>query len=77
MNFLNKMYINAKTEVSKLKGDERGMELIQVILLILIVVIIAAGLWAWLGDWIGELIMNIVNQGAEIDGSGTEGWGSN
>ena len=74
MNFLNSMYMNAKTEATILKGDERGMELIQVILLILIVVIIAAGLWAWLGEWIGDLIDSIIARGDAIDG-GDPGWG--
>jgi len=52
-------YLKAMNEVEHLKSDERGMELIQVIILILIVVVLAGALWMWLGDWIGELLSQI------------------
>ena len=46
-------------EAQRIKDDESGMELIQVILIIALVVIIALGLWAWLGGWIGDIIDGI------------------
>lgn len=47
-------------EVRRIRDDESGMELIQVVLIILIVVVIAAALWAFLGDYISDLIQKIL-----------------
>jgi peptidoglycan/LPS O-acetylase OafA/YrhL len=46
-------------EVKRVRDDESGMELLQVILIILLVVVIAAVLWAFLGDWIQEMLRRI------------------
>ncbi|MCL2356942.1 MAG: hypothetical protein FWC70_07280 [Defluviitaleaceae bacterium] len=48
-------------EAGRIKNDERGMELLQVILIILFVIIIAAVVWALLGDVIRDLIDQIFN----------------
>ncbi|MCL1999412.1 MAG: hypothetical protein FWG65_11675 [Turicibacter sp.] len=49
-------------EVGRIRRDERGMELISVILIILFVVVIAALLWIFLGDYIAELLQQIFDQ---------------
>ena len=46
-------------EVRRMKNDERGMELLQVLLIVLIVVVIGGLVWVFLGDWIAGLIENI------------------
>ena len=46
-------------EVRRMKNDERGMELLQVLLIVLIVVAVGALVWAFLVPWIAELIDNI------------------
>jgi phosphotransferase system glucose/maltose/N-acetylglucosamine-specific IIC component len=56
-------------EATRLKSDERGMEILTIIIIILIVVIIAALLWVFLGDWITELFQNIFDTGRTIDPS--------
>jgi peptidoglycan/LPS O-acetylase OafA/YrhL len=54
-------------EVRRIKDDESGMELLQIILIILFVVIIAAVLWAFLGDWITRLLQQIFDRSQDID----------
>ncbi|MCL1935758.1 MAG: hypothetical protein FWF57_05220 [Defluviitaleaceae bacterium] len=71
----DKACLGLYTEMQRFKNDQRGMELIQVILLILIVVIIAAALWAWLGPWIGEMIDQILNEQGTIN-SDNANWGN-
>ena len=46
-------------EAKRLKDDERGIELVTIVIIILIVVVLAAAIWAFLGDWIGELLRQI------------------
>ena len=48
-----------KREVFRMKDDERGMELLQILLIVLLVVIIAAAVWIFLGDWIADLLDDI------------------
>ena len=48
-------------ELKEISGDERGMEMLQVILLILMVVIIGAILWAFLGEMIQGMFNNITD----------------
>jgi len=47
-------------EVRRIKNDERGMELLQVLLIILMVVVIGALVWAFLGDVIAGLFDDIL-----------------
>ena len=69
-NMLTKAYLTTVTasavaknliqdEAKRLKDDERGMELLQILLIILFVVVIAAAVWLLLGDWIRDLIDQI------------------
>lgn len=67
---LTKAYLGATNFVSKeiteLRKDERGMELLQIILIILIVVVIAAALWAFLGDWVADMLNQITDATPDI-----------
>ena len=49
----------AANEVSRLRSDERGMELIQLILIIMIVIVAAVLVWTFLGDYIQGLFDQI------------------
>ena len=49
------------SEISHIKNDERGMELIQMILIIVIVVVIGAVVWAFLGGEDG-FIQGLIDQ---------------
>lgn len=53
-------------EVKRIKEDESGMELIQVILIILMVVVIAAALWAFLGEWITNLLKDVFDKSEPV-----------
>jgi hypothetical protein len=53
-------------EVRLIKKDERGMELLQVLLIILFVVVIAAALWIFLGDFVVGLIQDILDRSPDV-----------
>jgi len=57
-------------EVGRIKKDETGMELIQVILIILMVIIIAVALWTFLGSWITDLLQNVLDESSNINSDG-------
>ena len=72
-----KLYVNAgsaftrlkdfaKGEVSSLRSDERGLEVLQVVLIIVMVVVIAAVLWAFLGEWVTNLLQDIADYGSDF-----------
>ena len=78
LKFINALYFGAKSlhsnaldfvvdEAKRIKQDESGMELLQLILIIVIVVIIAAVLWAFLGDWIQDMLNTIFQQSQDFD----------
>ena len=46
-------------EAKRLRSDERGMELLQLILIIVIVIVVAVALWAVLGPVISDLLEQI------------------
>jgi uncharacterized membrane protein len=54
-------------EYTRIRDDESGMEMLQIILIIVIVVIIAAVLWTFLGDWIQDMFDEIFNRSRTID----------
>jgi hypothetical protein len=57
-------------EIKRIKNDEKGIEVVQVVLILLIVVIIAAVLWFLLRDLITDWIARIFESDGEIGGSG-------
>ena len=71
MNFLDKMYLNAKFRVSNflsdLKNEEEGVSnIVATVLLIVIVVALAALLWGFLSGWFQELFLKITGQADKI-----------
>jgi len=57
-------------EVDRIKKDETGMELIQVILIILMVILIAVALWTFLGTWITGLLQDVLDEAGNINSDG-------
>ncbi len=75
MNFLDKMYLNAKFRVSNflsdLKNEEEGVSnIVATVLLIVIVVALAALLWGFLSGWFQELFLKITGQADKIGNIG-------
>lgn len=75
MNFLDKMYLNAKFRVSNflsdLKNEEEGVSnIVATVLLIVIVVALAALLWGFLSGWFQELFLKITGQADTIGSIG-------
>ena len=60
----------ASQEIGRIKRDERGMELVQVVIILLIVILIAVAVWAFLGEWITQLLDTVYQQQLNIDESG-------
>lgn len=50
-----KAYWAARNFASDLKKDERGLEVVQVVLIVLVGVLLVGILWGFLSGWIGEL----------------------
>ena len=46
-------------EIYRMRKDERGMELIQILFIIIIVIALVVIVWAWLRPWIVSLMDTI------------------
>ena len=55
-------YLGLKGFISDLRNDEKGMEVVQVVLIILIGVLLVAVLWAALSGWLGGIWERIVSE---------------
>jgi hypothetical protein len=49
-------------EFRKIRDDESGIEVVQVVIILLIVIVIAVALWAFLGGYIRDLLARITNE---------------
>lgn len=58
----------AKNEIKSVRSDQRGMELLQVLIIILIVVLIAAALWTFLSPMITGFMQDILDGTDEFQG---------
>jgi len=58
--------IRIANEIRRIKNDERGIEVVQVILILVIVIIIAVALWFLLKDLITEWIDRIVGESEKL-----------
>ncbi|MCL1975870.1 MAG: hypothetical protein FWG61_06910 [Firmicutes bacterium] len=68
VDFQFKTYL-AITELFKsLKNDERGLEVVQVVLIILVGVLLVVALWGALSGWLGDLWARITGSGDSIQG---------
>ena len=56
-------------EFRRIKNDESGIEVVQVVIILLIVVIIAAVLWIFLGEMITEFLTNISKEAKKVGDS--------
>lgn len=50
----------------ELRDDERGLEVVQVVLIILVGVLLVVALWGSLSGWLSELWGNITGAGEAI-----------
>ena len=57
-------------EVGRIKRDEKGMELVQIVIILLIVILIAVAVWQFLGEWITQLLQQVFDTSLEIDDTG-------
>jgi Flp pilus assembly pilin Flp len=62
-----------KNFAEDLKKDERGLEVVQVVLIVLVGVLLVALLWGVLSGWLQELWTNITGAANEITTNGA--WG--
>jgi hypothetical protein len=53
--------------VEELKKDEKGMEVVQVVLLVLISVLAVVLIWGFLSGWLADLFANILNKAGELE----------
>ena len=60
--------MNIANEIKRIKDDERGIEIVQVIIILLIVIVIAVMVWVFLGDLIAEWFGKIGNQSEQLPG---------
>ena len=57
-------------EINRIKNDEGGMELVQIVIILLMVILIAAAVWQFLGTWISELLEQVFDTSLGINESG-------
>ena len=48
-------YLNLKRLAQELRDDERGLEVVQVVLIILVGVLLVVALWGALSGWLADL----------------------
>ena len=59
--------LKAKSFFNDLRKDERGMEIVQVVLLILVGVLAIVLIWGLLQGWLIDLWNQIIGKASEID----------
>jgi hypothetical protein len=59
--------IGLKCFFSNLKNDERGMEVVQVVMLILVGVLAITMVWGLLSGWLNDLWVIIIGKGSEVN----------
>jgi Flp pilus assembly pilin Flp len=59
-------YLSLKGLARDLKEDERGLEVVQVVLIILVGVLLVVALWGVLSGWLGDLWNRITGAGDTI-----------
>ena len=57
----------AKNEIKRIKSDQRGMELLQIIIIILIALLVATALWTLLNPLIHNMLTRIRDSTASIN----------
>ena len=60
------LYIKLKNAFVNFEKDERGLEVVQVVLIVLIGVLLVALLWGVLSGWLQELWANVTGAAEEI-----------
>ena len=63
---------HVKQFIERLKKDESGLEIVQVVLIVLVGVLLIAGLWAVLGPWISQIWDSITQEAVTIEGNPLE-----
>ena len=64
---------SVKNEFKRIRDDESGIEVVQVVIILLIVVIIAAAIWLFLSPMITDWFNSITGEANKTGAGGSDG----